>query len=75
MTKHRSDFATVTRPDVPASEALVAFVNRWQFIIATPRTKARLDVLAKAGVLKRRKRIVKRDSGESVEVWRYTPKE
>lgn len=72
MTKHRSSFAAVQRPDVPDGETLMALANRAGFIIAVPRTKAVLDVLVSEGKLSRHKRTSKRDDGSQVVMWRYT---
>lgn len=72
MTKHRPEFAHVQRTDTPDAETLVTLANRAGFIYAVPRTRALLDVLAKAGVLSKQRRYIVRD-GKRKAMCRYTP--
>lgn len=64
--------ATTRRDSPPEPEALVDFVAAHKFIIAVPRTKLLLDVLAKTGLLVRKGRTVRRDDGSKRIIFRYT---
>lgn len=71
MTKHRPEFIEHVR-ETPDTQDLVSFIRRTGFMVATQRTKAMLDVLAKAGLLVCKTRYIVRE-GKRKAIYRYTP--
>lgn len=74
MTPRHKFPATVRSDHAPDPDALVDFVEAVGFIVATKRTRALLNVLAKTGLLSKRLRTVKHDDGTQVRLERYMMK-